>query len=149
MELILKRDVESLGHKNDVVKVANGYARNFLIPKGLAKEATGPNIKALEEEARRRSKQVERELHVSQKLSKKIEETSLTIAKSSGEEDKLFGSVTKEDIVNGLKEKGIEVDKKLLELEQPIKKLGIYTVKIKLHPEVEARLKVWVIKKDE
>ena len=146
MELILKKDVKNLGRENEVVRAAAGYARNFLIPKGFAVEAVPSNLKILENEKERSSTQLDRRLHLSQRLAQKIEGISLTISKTAGEEEKLFGSVTKEDIVSGLLEKGIEIDKKLIDLEQPIKKLGIYGVKIRLHPEVEAKIKVWVIK---
>lgn len=149
MKVILNKDVENLGHKDEVVNVADGYARNFLIPRGFALEATAATLKVLKERTGRASRQLERELNSARRLAQKLEGISLTVSKASGEDERLFGSVTKEDIVDGLREKGIDLDRRLLDLEEPIKKLGIYVVKIRLHPEVEARLRVWVIKKDE
>ncbi|HAV42484.1 TPA: 50S ribosomal protein L9 [bacterium] len=146
MEVILREDVKGLGCKNEVVKVASGYARNFLIPKGFALEITPSNLKAIEQEIAREQRHREHELRTAQRLAQKIEEISLTITKAVGEEEKLFGAVTKEEIANGLKEKGINIDKRVLDLSEPIRKLGIYSIGVKLHPEVEAKIKLWVIK---
>lgn len=149
MKVILNKDLENLGHKDEVVNVADGYARNFLIPRGFALEATAATLKVLKERRSRASRQLERELNSARRLAQRLEEISLTIHKASGEDERLFGSVTKEDIVDSLRERGIDLDRRLLDLEEPIKKLGIYVVKIRLHPEIEARLRVWVVKKDE
>lgn len=146
MEVILREDVKGLGRKNEVVKVASGYARNFLIPKGFALEITPSNLKAIEQGIAQQQRQREHELRTAQRLAQKIEEISLTITKAVGEEEKLFGAVTKEEIANGLKEKGINIDKRVLDLSEPIRKLGIYSIGVKLHPEVEAKIKLWVIK---
>ena len=146
MEVILLEEIPALGKPRDVVKVADGYGRNYLIPKGKALEATTNNIKALKHQenvAKSKLGKVKRE---AENIAKKIEAISCTISKQTGEEDRLFGSVTSMDIVESIKEEGLEIDKKKVILEEPIKKLGIYKVPIKLHPEVTADLKVWVVK---
>ena len=147
MKVILKQDHSELGKAGDIVSVKPGYARNFLLPQQIAFEATPANLKLFEEEKKRRALQLNREKKVAEELSKELDKVSCTIAVAVGEEDKLFGSVTSQDIVDALLEKGIEIDKRKVLLEESIKALGIYTVPIKLHPEVSANVKVWVVKK--
>ena len=147
MKVILKQDYEKLGNAGDVVTVKNGYARNFLFPQQIAYEATPSNMKKYEEEKKRLNFQMSKEVKKAEKLGQELEKVSCTIAVAVGEEDKLFGSVTSQDIGAALNEKGIEIDKRKILLEEPIKALGIYTVPIKLHHDVTANVKVWVVKK--
>jgi len=144
MKVLLKEDIPTLGMRGDLVTVVDGYGRNYLIPKGLALEANPSNIKKLELEKRRidvaRIKDKER----AKSLAVQIEAISLTISHKAGEEGKLYGSVTNMDVAKGLAGKGVEVDRKKIVLEEPIKSLGEYFVEIKLHPEVTAKVKVTV-----
>ncbi|MCD6377179.1 MAG: 50S ribosomal protein L9 [Caldisericaceae bacterium] len=146
MEIILRRDYQGLGKTGDVVKVKDGYARNFLIPKGIAYLASKENKKRLENELKLKSWRVEKEKLAAEELAKKLANVSCTIPVQVGEEDKLFGSVTSQNIAEALAAQGIEVDRRKIQLEEPIKSLGIYSVPIKLHSEVEATVKVWVVK---
>ena len=147
MKVILKQDFEKLGNAGEIVTVKNGYARNFLFPQQIAYEATQSNMKKYEEEKNKINFQMSKEVKKAEKLGQELEKVSCTIAVAVGEEDKLFGSVTSQDIAAALQEKGIELDKRKILLEEPIKALGIYTVPIKLHSEVTANVKVWVVKK--
>ena len=146
MQIILREDVPSLGKAGDLVKVANGYARNYLIPRKIAVEATPRNLKALEHEKLLVEHKKRRERRDSESLKDKIESISCTIGVKVGEDDKLYGSVTSMDIEEGLKREGVEIDRKKIELEEPIRTLGVYTVPIKITPEIQAKLKVWVVK---
>jgi large subunit ribosomal protein L9 len=146
MEVILIKDVASLGKTGDVVKVATGYARNYLLPKDFALAATRENLKLLGTIKKRDEKIKEKEKVSAQALKEKIEAISITVKKNAGEEDKLFGSVTSHEIVDTLLEMGIEVDKKKVAIEEPIKRLGDYTVPIKLASDVVAQLKLSVVK---
>ncbi len=146
MQIILREDVPSLGKAGDLVKVANGYARNYLIPRKIAVEATPKNLKALEHEKLLIEHKKRREHRESESLKDKIESISCTIGVKVGEDDKLYGSVTSMDIEEGLKREGVEIDRKKIELEEPIRTLGVYTVPIKITPEIQAKLKVWVVK---
>jgi large subunit ribosomal protein L9 len=146
MELILIKDVEHLGKLGDVVNVKEGYARNYLLPRKLALEATETSKKVIEKERLKIEKKKEEGKKESEKLVKKLEKLSLTIPVQVGEKDKLYGSVTTQDISNLLKEEGFDIDKKKIELPTPIKALGIYNIKIKLASEITATVKVWVVK---
>ena len=146
MKVVLLEEVPSLGNIGDVVKVADGHGRNYLIPQGKALEATRKNVKTLELQKKLTKDRVDRTKKYAEKIAERIESISCTISKQAGEEDKLFGSVTTMDIEECLKNEGIEVNRKKITLEEPIKKLGIYSVPIKLHPEVISNLKVWVVK---
>ena len=146
MEIILKKDTPSLGKLGNVVKVADGYARNYLIPHGVGIEATPKNLKLLEKEIKLWQKKAEKQREEAQKLAQEIEQLSLSFARKVGEEDKIFGSVTSLDIEEKIKESGIQIDRKKIHLEEPIKALGIFTVPVKLHTEVTANLKVCVVK---
>jgi len=147
MKVILKQDVDSIGTVGDIVTVKDGYARNYLIPKGMALEATAGNLKRIEQEKKNLELQKNREKKAAEHTATDLNNVSVTISVSVGEEDKLFGSVTSQDIADALKEKGFEIDKRKIILDEPIKVLGIYSVPIKLHSEVEAKVKVWVVKK--
>ncbi len=147
MEVILKEDVLKIGKAGDKVNVKDGYARNYLIPKGLALGVTPANEKAIKVQ---REKNLYKEQEVKAgavALAKKLEAISCTIAMNSGEEDKLFGAVTSADVADTLKGEGIVVDKKDIVFEEEMPKLGIYYFKVKLHPEVIQRVKLWVVKK--
>jgi len=146
MKVILKEDVATLGHLGDVVEVAPGYARNFLIPQKKALEATDNNLKAIEHQKKLLSDQKKRERKEAEELLIRVDNTSITLPVQVGEEEKLFGSVTNKDICEALAKEGIQVDKHNILLEKPIKELGIFSVPIKIHPEVTANLKVWVVK---
>lgn len=148
MEVILRQDVDKIGKAGAVVKVKDGFARNFLIPNGLAILSTPANIKKLEQERQRRSLEVQKIKKDADELKAKLANLSLTIsALTQAEEDKLYGSITSADIAGALKEEGLDVDKNYIMLDEPIKSLGIYEVPIKLHPEVSTKIKVWVVKK--
>lgn len=146
MKIILRQDFDALGQSGDVVTVKDGYARNFLIPRGVAVLATKTNVRILEEENKTRSYRLEKDKRSAQELSKELEKISITAAVAVGEEDKVFGSVTSQDIAQLLAEKGFDIDKRKIVLDEPIKALGVYTVPIKLHSEVETNVRVWVVK---
>ncbi len=147
MEVILNQDIEVLGKAGNTIKVKVGFARNFLFPKRLAVPLTDTNIKNLEQEKQRKSLRVEKEKKESEQLKDKLESLSLTIPVLTQEKDKLYGSITPLEIHHALKEEGYDIDKNSIILEEPIKSLGIYQIPIKLHPEVSAQVKVWVVKK--
>jgi len=147
MKVILRQDFESLGKFGEVVNVKNGYARNFLIPHKIVMPMTKGNLKILEEEKKREQSKKDKDKKTATELAEKLEKVSITAQVTVGEEDKVFGSVTAQTIAGLLSEKGFEIDKKAIMLDEPIKALGIYTIGIKLHSEVEAKVKVWVVKK--
>lgn len=146
MEILLRQDYENLGKKGEQVKVKDGFARNFLIPKGLAYIATEANKKRFENELQQQTWRMARDQKKAAELAARLQNVSCTISVQVGEEDKLFGSVTSQNIAESLAAQGYEVDKRKIQLDEPIKSLGIYSVPIKLHPEVEAAVKVWVVK---
>jgi large subunit ribosomal protein L9 len=146
MKVILRQNHETLGLIGDVVDVKEGFARNFLIPRKIAYTALKGNIKALEEEKKTFEKKKQFEILTAEKLAAEIEKVSVSIPVQVGEEDKIFGSVTTQMIADSLKEKGFEVDKRKIEIEEPIKSLGIYGINIKLHTSVSAKIKVWVVR---
>ena len=146
MKVILRETHEKLGEAGSIVNVAKGYARNFLIPKKIALEYSKSSLKILEEEKKIKEVRKNKEKRVAEQLGIQLNKVSLTASVRVGEEDRVFGTVTTQDIANLLKEKGFNIDKKKILLEDPIKALGIYTIKIKLHSEVETSLKLWVVK---
>ena len=145
MQVILLENVPSLGKAGDLVKVSDGYGRNYLIPQKKAILATEKSLKVTEHQKRQVQQRMEKTKKDVEKLGQRIEALSCTFVKTVGESGKLFGSVTSMDIENYLKENGIDVDRKKISLEEPIKNLGMFTVPIKLHSEVTANLKVWVV----
>lgn len=147
MKVILKEDVEKLGKSGDTVEVARGYARNYLLPRGFALEATPGNIKFLEGASRREARRLKTETDDATELAASLSKASCTVPVLVGKDDKMFGSVTAADIAQALTEKGFEVDKRRILIKEPIKELGIYRVPIRLHQEGEAQVKVWVVKK--
>ena len=146
MKVILRQNYESLGQVGDLVDVKDGFARNFLIPRKIAYAALKGNILALEEEKKNIAKKKQQEIHAAETLASEIEKVSVTIPVQVGEEDKIFGSVTTQMIAEALKEKGYDIDKRKIEIEEPIKSLGIYGISIKLHPSVTTNIKVWVVR---
>jgi large subunit ribosomal protein L9 len=145
MQVILLENVPSLGKAGDLVKVSDGYGRNYLIPQKKAVLATEKSLKVIEHQKRLVQQRMEKAKKDAEKTAQQIEKLSCTFAKTVGESGKVFGSVTSMDIENYLRENGIELDRKKISLEEPIKNLGMFTVPIKLHPEVAAHLKVWVV----
>jgi large subunit ribosomal protein L9 len=146
MEIILRQAVENLGKPGDVVKVKAGYARNYLLPHGLAYEATPGNLKRIQQERERLDAAENERREAAQGLAEKIEQVSLTFSARVGEEGKLFGSVTATDIAQQLEGQGFHVEKRQIDLHEPIKALGVYRVPIRLHADVKPEVRVWVIK---
>lgn len=146
MKVILRQDHEKLGKIGDAVVVKDGYARNYLIPRKIAYRATEGNLRTLEEEKKQQAKRTEKDFRDAEKLAQELEKISVTIKMKVGEDDKLFGSVTSQIITDSLKEKGFTVDKRMIDLGEPIKALGIYTVSIKLHTKITGKIKVWVVR---
>ena len=146
MEVILKQAVENLGHPGDIVTVSSGYARNFLLPRGLAYEATAGNRKRIAQEKARLEAAETSRREAAQAVAEKLEPVSLTFSARVGEEGKLFGSVTAADIQHQLAAQGFEIEKRQIELHEPIKALGVYRVPVRLHADVKPEIKVWVIK---
>jgi large subunit ribosomal protein L9 len=146
MKIILRKDHDKLGKIGDIVEVKNGYARNYLIPRNIAYIATDSSLRALEEEKKQHVSREQRALQHAKKIATQLEKISITLKVKVGEDEKLFGSVTSQMIADALQEKSITVDKRVIELEEPIKVLGIYTVMIKLHHEVDGKVKVWVVR---
>jgi large subunit ribosomal protein L9 len=147
MEVILKEDVAKLGSRGDVVKVAEGYGRNFLLPRKLAIEASTGNKKVIEQMRAAAVRRSAKEKAQAEELSKQFDGLSVTFSRRSGEQDQLFGSVTSSDIGDALDKKGFNVDRRKIQLHEPLKSLGEFTVPVKLHKDVTAHLKV-VIEKE-
>ncbi len=145
MKVILKEDVKSLGKMGDIVNVAEGYARNYLIPQKIAVEALTKNVKALEHQKKAIDEKAKKVHAAAETLAAKIGSMNVSIKAKAGEEEKLFGSITAMDISNALKEQGIDIDKKQIHIEETIKRLGAHTVQIKLHHNVAAQLNISVI----
>jgi large subunit ribosomal protein L9 len=146
MKVILRKDIETLGNIGDIVDVKEGYARNFLIPRKIAYTALSGNLRALEDEKKSIARKSEKELNAAENVSTKLEKVSVTIPVQVGEEDKIFGSVTTQMIADALKEKDFDIDKRKIEIEESIKTLGIYNVNVKLHSNINASIKVWVVR---
>lgn len=146
MKVIIKKDYENLGKVGELVNVKDGFARNYLIPQGIAVLATEKNMKQLEEDQRMQERQQLKDKETAEALAEELANLSITAAVTVGEEDKVFGSVTTQMISDLLAEKGHKIDKRKIQLDEPIKTLGVYTVSIKLHNEVDAKVRVWVVK---
>jgi len=145
MQVILTKDISGVGKKGDIKNIADGYARNFLLPKGLGILATEVNLKKLQAEKERIAALAQREKETAVEFSQKLKNMAITITRKAGEENKIFGSVTKEDIVEALSKKGFLIDKKMVAIPHPIKLLGVYTIPIKFHKEVEAQISIRVV----
>ena len=144
MEVILKEDVNKLGHRGDVVKIADGYGRNYLLPGKLAIEATPANKAVIEQMKGSAIRRLAKEKVIAEDLSKKLESVELVFERKVGENDHLFGSVTSGDIAHQLEEKGYTIDRRKISLEEPLKSLGEFHVPIKLHREVTSHIKVTI-----
>jgi large subunit ribosomal protein L9 len=145
MKVILKADVKALGKKGQIFEVSDGYARNFLFPRGLALEATSGNLNDLASKKANEERKKEKEKQDAQALAAKLNDIIVEVSTKTGEGGRLFGSITSKEIAEALKSKhGIELDKRKLEIKDPIKALGTFTVQVKIHPEVTAQLQVHV-----
>lgn len=145
MKVILRQDIDTLGTMGELVNVKNGYARNYLIPQGFAFFASPSAMKALETTKKQYASKMLKMKDQAEYLASKLSDTQITISMQSGEESRLFGSVTNVMIAQELADRGFEIDRRTIVLDEPIKTLGTHEVKIKLHPEVVAIIKVWVI----
>jgi len=146
MKVILLEDVQALGKRGALVNVADGYGRNFLIPKKLAVPASESNMKRVEMESKKlQQKEVKEEMDAG-KIKEELQKLSITIPMKAGEGDVLFGAVTSSDIAGHLEKEGFNIDKRRIELDEPIKRLGVYQVPVKLHRSINAEVKVWVVK---
>ena len=145
MKIILRQDMDTLGLEGDIVDVANGYARNYLIPKGFALEANNQNIKLFETQKKKIEIKRLKAKEEAEKIREKLSDVMITISQKAGEEDKLYGSVTSMDIAAQLEKEGIVIDRKKISMEKPIKSLGEFEVPIRLYPEVTGSIKVSVV----
>ena len=146
MEVILRQAIENLGGPGDVVSVSNGYARNYLLPRGIAYQATEGNKKRISQEKARLEAAEATRRGAAEEIAKALEEVSITFAARVGEEGKLFGSVTAGDVADQLAAQGFTIEKRQIDLPEPIRTLGVYRVGVRLHADVKPEIKVWVIK---
>lgn len=146
MEVILRNAIDKLGHPGDVVTVSAGYGRNFLLPRGLAYQATPGNLKRIAQERSRLIAAEAERVQAAEEIAAKFADVSVTFAARVGEEGKLFGSVTAADIAHQLEAQGFKLERRQIELAEPIKALGVYRVAIRLHADVKPEIKVWIIK---
>ncbi len=146
MKVILLKDVDSLGQAGEIVQVADGFARNALIPQHNALIATDVNVAQYESRRRMHDAAADREQRGAAELAQTLEKTSITAQVKVGEDDRLFGSVTAQNIADLLKEQGHDIDRRKVDLDEPIRSLGVYTVTLRLHPEVTAMVKLWIVK---
>jgi len=145
MEVILTENIEKLGKMGDLVKVSDGYARNYLLPKGLAMQATKRSIKQLEHSKRLVEAKRLRDMKDAQSISDRLESLKITIGAKVGEEEKLFGSVTRMNIADALKKEGMDINKKNILLADPIKTTGVFDVDIKINHNINTKVRVWVV----
>jgi large subunit ribosomal protein L9 len=146
MKIILKQDHDKLGKAGEIIESKRGYARNYLIPKGIAVEASAANMKVYEQERLAQQRRTEKEIQEAQAIAQELNKVSITATVQVGDEDKVFGAVTNQNIAELLAEKGHEIDRKKIILDEPLKALGVFDVPIKLHSDVEAQVKVWVVR---
>jgi large subunit ribosomal protein L9 len=146
IHVVLQQDVQNLGKSGDLVRVRPGYARNFLIPRGLAMPATAGNVARIEDLRQRARARAAKDLVSAQETAKKLESLSVKIARAVGEENKMYGSVTSKDVEEAFAAIGVEIDRKKIALPEPIKTLGLSEVQIKLHHDVTAKLRVEIVK---
>ena len=147
MKVILREDVADLGVAGQTIEVKDGYGRNYLIPRNLAIRATKANLRAIDEIDKQKAVRVKKLRRTAEILKDNIEKVELSAEVLVGEEDKLYGSITNQDIVNLLAEQGITVDRRTVNIEEPIKALGVYSIPIKIEKDVTANCRVWVVKK--
>ncbi|HUG01959.1 MAG TPA: 50S ribosomal protein L9 [Longimicrobiales bacterium] len=150
IKVILRQDMETLGETGEVVTVRPGYARNYLLPRGFAYEATDRNVRQLEEERQRAEANARRDFLEARRRASLLEGVQITFEARAGEESKLFGSITNADIADRLNEYGLDftVDRRSIDLEEPLKTLGMFSVSVKLHADVRPEIRVWVVKQD-
>jgi len=150
VKVILRQDMDTLGEAGEVVAVRPGYARNYLLPRGMAYEATARNIRQLEEEQKRTEANARRDFLEARRRASLLENVQITFEARAGDESKLFGSITNADIADRLNAYGLdfEVDRRSIELDEPLKTLGMFSVPVKLHADVRPEIKVWVVKQD-
>jgi large subunit ribosomal protein L9 len=150
VKVILRQDMEKLGTEGDIITVKPGFARNYLLPRGFAYEATAGNVKRIEEERRRVEARSKRDYLEAKRRAAQLEGVSLTFQARAGEESKLFGSITSADIAERLASQGLdfEIDRRQLDLDEPIKALGVFSVPVRLHAEVRPEIKIWVVKEE-
>ena len=146
MKVILLKDVDRVGSAGEIVQISDGFGRNFLIPKNQALMATDANVAQFETRRRQHEAAADREQKGASSLAQQLEKASLTAQVKVGEDDQMFGSVTSQNIADLLKEQGHDIDRRLIELDEPIRALGVYNVKINLYTEVVASVKLWVVK---
>ena len=145
MKLLLREDVENLGKIGEIVDVAGGYGRNYLLPRGLAVKASMKNVKEQEHQKKLIQARMDRQKKDAEELAGSLDSVSCTITRKTGEEEKLYGSVTSRDIEEALREEGVSIDRKRILLDEPIKKLGLYPIPLDIHPDVDCQVKVWVV----
>ena len=146
MKVILKSNIDKIGLRGEVKEVKDGFARNFLIPKGLAVESNNSNIKNLEQEQAKLKIKETKNKEEAKVFAEDLENHSYTISCKAGVDDKLYGAVTAQDISDCIKQEVAEIDKKKIQLDEPIKKLGVYQIPLKIYPDIIANIKVWVVK---
>ncbi len=146
MDVILLQDVENLGVTGDIVSVKPGYARNYLVPRGLALRSSKRNIAVSEEKKRVKQARAERSIKLQEALAEKIAKTEITLEVQVGEEEKLFGSITSQDVHKALVEKGLDIDRHAIVLDDPIKALGVYNIPVKVTNELQPTIKMYVIR---
>ena len=146
MKIILTADVDTLGNAGDVVEVKDGYARNFLLPRSVALIANEHNMTVYEKVRQQREAQASRAMREAETLAEALKEVSCNVAVRAGEEDRIFGSVTAQQISVALSDLGFDIDRRVIEIEEPIRALGVYDVPIRLHADVKASVKVWVVR---
>ncbi len=146
MEVILRNAIDKLGHPGDVVTVSPGYARNYLLPRGFAYQATPGNLKRIAQERTRLEAAESERVAAAQEIADKLAEVSVTFAARVGDDGRLFGSVTAADVAHQLEAQGFKIERRQIELLEPIKALGVYRVEVRLHADVKPEIKVWVIK---
>ncbi|MFH1313308.1 MAG: 50S ribosomal protein L9 [Candidatus Eisenbacteria bacterium] len=147
MDVILMEDVKDLGKRGDKITVKKGYARNFLLPRKIALPSTSSGVRMMKEEERRRAVKEVKMHREAEDLARDLNKVSCTAEVQAGEDDRVFGAVTSADIAELLKGQGFDIDKRKVVLDEPLKALGVYTILIRLHSDVEAKVKVWVVKK--
>ena len=147
MEVILKQDIEKIGKAGSLIKVKDGFARNYLFPNNLAVPGTRANLVKLEAQKQSNNEKLEKAKKQAEELKSKLANLSLTMSVLIQEENKIYGSISSQDIAAALKDEGFEIEKSAIILQEPLKALGIYEVPVKLHPEITANIKVWIVKK--
>jgi large subunit ribosomal protein L9 len=146
MKVILKEEVKGLGKIGETVEVSPGYGRNYLLPRKMAMEATPHNLKIVEHERKAHEAVLRKDIEEAQALANRLSEVTLTISRQVGEGEKMFGSVTSKDVAEALERDGLPLDKRQIHLEEPLKELGFFEVPVKLHAQVTAQVKLWVVK---